>query len=1014
MLHRYRAVETEQNVLSVARSFLVASELFESKELGEQISIGDGLVDLIGGSHIFEFKRRLGLGNEIRDEFVRQLDGYLESAKTDAPQIRFGVLTDGRSWVLRWPDQSYPTPRPEDVFRLESAEKWFLLYEWLAPQVSRSAEPLKPTATNIAARLGSGSETYRIAMDQLQELRNRAANPDSIEVKKELWQDLLAAALGEAGQVADSEDLFLRHTYLSAAVGIAIHATFDLDVSGIVENEPSELLSGNRFFLDTGIHGAVNQGFFSWPNEVDGFEDWLEAIADAVNQFDWSGLDLDFARLLYESIISPDERRDLGEYYTPQWLADAVVAEVVTDPLHQSVLDPACGSGTFLWSALRRYIAAGREADLPAERMLDWALNNIIGMDVHPVAVLLARATWLFAVRELLEATDWQQGTAVPVYLGDSLQLRTGYRRDQMFGDSAVVPIRAGDESDARELRFPVALVDQSDWFDAVMHSLAREIQSDGDPEAWLESDPVLKGEPDLAHTALQLSELHKEGRNHIWAYYTRNLVRPIALSRRKVDIIVGNPPWINYNQTDGVIRDRMKELSRGYGIWSGGHYATHQDIAGLFYARCAHLYLNDGGQMGFVLPHSALQTGQWAAWRGGDWADSASGRAIQMDMDWKLPWDLEGLEPNDFFPVASCVVFGRSGSSARFASAAERWQGPAGGEVSREGRRKLYDTSGAMASPYGAKARNGATLFPRCLLFVEPGQSRSKIRPADTQVTRPRRGRFDKKPWKDLHLSHFHNMTVESDHIFDVHLGETLVPYATLEPLQVILPARKASLRIPTRGDSPGGVDPFSMGVRVRNRWRSMAEFWDANKKPNDDKSLVEQIDYFGKLTAQFDWMRSGDGQIRIAYAGSGRPTAAVLTDPSEIADYTLFWIACNSIDEANFLSAVINSETLERSVIPLAVPNWSGKVRHLQKHLWRLPIPNFDPSSRLHRDIASAGVQASNGVDKVLADLRVSRDKVTVTIARREVRDWLANSKEGNVVESLVERLLDSTSDC
>ena len=159
----------------------------------------------------------------------------------------------------------------------------------------------------------------------------------------------------------------------------------------------------------------------------------------------------------------------------------------------------------------------------------------------------------------------------MPVYLGDSLQLRTGYRHDQMFGDSAVVPIRAKDESKARELRFPVALVDQSDWFDDVMHSLAREIESGGDPEAWLNNDPTLSGEPDLAHTARQLSELHREGRNHIWAYYTRNLVRPIALGRRKVDVIVGNPPWINYNQTDGLVRDRMKELSRGYGIWSGG-----------------------------------------------------------------------------------------------------------------------------------------------------------------------------------------------------------------------------------------------------------------------------------------------------------------------------------------------------------------------------------------------------------------------------------------------------------
>ena len=128
-----------------------------------------------------------------------------------------------------------------------------------------------------------------------------------------------------------------------------------------------------------------------------------------------------------------------------------------------------------------------------------------------------------------------------------------------MFGDSAVIPIRAKNESQARELRFPVALVDQSDWFDDVMHSLAREIERGGDPEAWLDSEPELKDEPDLAHTARQLSELHDEGRNHIWAYYTRNLVRPIALSRRQVDVIVGNPPW-NQLQPDRRFDSRSDE----------------------------------------------------------------------------------------------------------------------------------------------------------------------------------------------------------------------------------------------------------------------------------------------------------------------------------------------------------------------------------------------------------------------------------------------------------------------
>ena len=85
--------------------------------------------------------------------------------------------------------------------------------------------------------------------------------------------------------------------------------------------------------------------------------------------------------------------------------------------------------------------------------------------------------------------------------------------------------------------------------------------------------------------------------------------MRPVALSRRKVDVIVGNPPWLNYRNTASVLRDKLVQQSKElYHIWQGGRYATHQDVAGLFFARSVALYLRAGGIIAMVLPHSALQ----------------------------------------------------------------------------------------------------------------------------------------------------------------------------------------------------------------------------------------------------------------------------------------------------------------------------------------------------------------------------------------------------------------------
>ena len=64
------------------------------------------------------------------------------------------------------------------------------------------------------------------------------------------------------------------------------------------------------------------------------------------------------------------------------------------------------------------------------------------------------------------------------------------------------------------------------------------------------------------------LQRLHDHGRNHIWAYYTRNMARPVALSWVRVNVVVGNPPWINYNQTFDILRTGLENLSRNrYGI---------------------------------------------------------------------------------------------------------------------------------------------------------------------------------------------------------------------------------------------------------------------------------------------------------------------------------------------------------------------------------------------------------------------------------------------------------------
>ena len=118
-----------------------------------------------------------------------------------------------------------------------------------------------------------------------------------------------------------------------------------------------------------------------------------------------------------------------------------------------------------------------------------------------------------------------------------------------------------------------------------------------------------------------------------------------------------------------------------------------------------------------------------------------------------------------------------------------------------------------------------------------------------------------------------------------------------------------------------------------------------------------------------------------------------------------------CKNWTEADYIVAIINSNTLESQLEPL-MPKGQFGARHVQKHLWRLPIPEFDSSDALHLEIAEAGAEAAIGAESVWREIEAERraagKSVSVTIARREIRAWLAESAEGKRVEALVERLL------
>ena len=228
------------------------------------------------------------------------------------------------------------------------------------------------------------------------------------------------------------------------------------------------------------------------------------------------------------------------------------------------------------------------------------------------------------------------------------------------------------------------------------------------------------------------------------------------------------------------------------------------------------------------------------------------------------------------------------------------------------------------------------------------------------------------------------------------------------LDPLKAILPIAHSDTELPADDKGPGGLDLGKLGWRMRTRWRTVSELWERNKARSNKLNLLGQMDYMHKFTSQLVWQQApGDSKVRVVYGKSGRPTAAIVKDSDCVVDHLLYWVTCESVGEAEYLLAIINSDTLYESAQTLMSKGQFG-ARDLHKHLWKLPIPEFDEEDALHMRLAVAGRAAGKGAALKLEQLREERDRVTVTIARREIRKWLAASDEGNEVEEAVSELM------
>ncbi len=924
---------------------------------------------------------RPGTGGSGNESAFQQVDRYIRATCADerdqldldgaaqAPWI--GVVTDGHDWhSWLWPVHGGEAGRflRSRSFRAGNEVEFLAwLYRVLHRDQGKPTVPSDPYTTVFEPYLARLRVIANMTTQQAGVAATRARH-----TQRALWYDMLRGS-GMVPAESEAAELFVQHTFL-VAVARAVVGTLNSATSSVNGGDPAT--------------ATLDDGFVSWAALTPEGKQWAADIFAAADSFDWRARPRDVLRGMYEAVINPIHRKSFGEYYTPDWLAELVIERVCDDewcegavakarstrgpPPAVGVLDPACGSGTFLFHAARRICRFA--SDWTPQQQADIAARLVWGIDIHPVAVEIARATLLRA----LPAAPSPGLDGLRVHQGDGLATpspddRGGLQRASgMFG--LVTP-------KGRRIEIPAAFARPAGLSQRLRQFVDSCRQAAPMPGHLLEG---LSANEEQALTVAheRLTEVIDAEGNGVWNWFMRNHMSTAMLAETKVDRIVANPPWVRMSEIQ--VEDRREALdlmTREANLYASGVSRSAAgsvgsfDIAVLFIVRCESLYLSpDGHASGWVVNRASLSADNWSMFRS---ARPAAGSI-----------DLSPIRPPPFTGAKAAVwLTGEAGSGEKLAlSVAD------GETISRDDswatvRNKIVEAAAMTASPPApsgyvlndtdGEPRAGANLRPHCLVVVDRS---TPVAPGTVTVTtKP----STQEPWRVAGVlvgdvpTHWLTDAVFSQNLlvgcFTHRLTNCVVP----------LTATRSLIAAP--------VSDFWHQAETR-----YADFKGRGSTTPD--TLIGMLDFHGRLTAQLE----ATSAWTVTYNKSGQHLRAARTKGQIVLNDACYWLPARSGSEAAYLVAVLNADTLQDAYRAARKSD-----RDFHTHFWyRIPIPAFDRNERLHRRLARLG----ETLERVASTVRDRPDLANAGQVRacKRIREALRNQGVAERLNNAVRELL------
>lgn len=350
-----------------------------------------------------------------------------------------------------------------------------------------------------------------------------------------------------------------------------------------------ELILSGKAFVRFGINNYSYDDWFSWilkywDSDIEEHccnlrtcletENTILSIKGFIQSFRSDSL-----KHIYETVIPKEIRHALGEYYTPDWLATCTIKNALNASketiTNLRFIDPTCGAGTFLNRVMRIIQAESLNG------LVDPAM--VAGFDLNSLAVLTAKANYLATIIDQISSYS---NFVIPVYHYDIIN----------------TPVLEGDK----------LIVDTScDLICEIPRCICERVSQQKPSFCADDFLQLICQHEDCAELCKSITRYDSTNQKIIANIL---LNRIFAFYERKADIVVGNPPWVNWEYLPQKYKAKSQHLWPEYGLFNakGRDLSfSKEDISILVTYVVIDRFLKENGFLSFVLRQAMFKSAQ-------------------------------------------------------------------------------------------------------------------------------------------------------------------------------------------------------------------------------------------------------------------------------------------------------------------------------------------------------------------------------------------------------------------